>query len=120
MSETPVDTGRAKSNWIAGLGSAPAGNIEPYAEGESGSTAQSNEAAAMAQAEGVIGRYNGDLGVDIYISNNLPYIEELNKGSSAQAPAEFVETALATALSLIRGGTIKLTTASGQTRFFDR
>lgn len=117
--ETPVDTGRAKSNWIVALGSAPSGTIDPYASGEGGSTAGSNEAAALAQAERVISGYNGDMGVEIYITNNLPYIEELNRGSSAQAPAQYVETALATALSIIRGGTIRLTSGSGNTSWFN-
>lgn len=119
VSETPVDTGRAKSNWIVALGSAPAANIAAYAEGEAGSTAAANEAAALAQAERVIAGYNGDMGVEIYISNSLPYIEELNRGSSAQAPAQYVETALATALSIIRGGTIRLTNDNGNTTLFN-
>lgn len=117
--ETPVDTGRAKSNWIVSLGSPASATIEPYAEGEAGSTAQSNESAAMAQAEQVIGRYNGDMGVEIHITNNLSYIEELNKGSSHQAPPQYVELGLAQALSIIQGGTIKLTGSTSGVRFFN-
>ncbi|WVW77406.1 tail completion or Neck1 protein [Stenotrophomonas phage vB_SmaS_Bhz59] len=116
---TPVDTGRAKSNWIVELGSAPSDTIEPYAEGEFGSTAAENEQAALQQGESVIAGYNGDLNVDIHITNNLPYIEELNAGSSYQAPANFVEIALVEALSIIRGGTIKLTGSTSGVRFFN-
>lgn len=116
--ETPVDTGRAKSNWIVTLGHAATDPIAPYAEGEGGDTAAANETAAQAQALGVIGRYNGDMRVAIFITNNLPYIDKLNKGSSKQAPAQYVEKALVTALSIIRGGVIKLSSDSGGTKYF--
>lgn len=105
---TPVDTGRAKSNWIVSLGSATTGEIGPYAPGEGGNTAQSNEAAALAQAERVIGQYDGDMGVGIHITNNVPYIEELNQGSSPQAPPNFVEDGIASAVSIIRSRAAKI------------
>ena len=78
-----------------------------------GSTAAANETAAQAQAEAVIKDYNGDHGLAIYITNNLPYIDALNSGTSAQAAAGYVETALRTVLSIIHSGVIKLTGSSG-------
>lgn len=77
---TPVDTGRARSNWIAQVGSPARRTVEP-------TSAQ----ATISQAQAEIGRR--EIGQDVYISNNLPYIERLNEGSSAQAPAGFVEEA---------------------------
>lgn len=89
---TPVDTGRARSNWIVSTGTPSAAEIAAYAPGESGSTAASNSAAAMGQAQAAIAGV--EPGQDIAISNNLPYIGRLNDGYSAQAPAGFVEQAI--------------------------
>lgn len=98
---TPVDTGRARSNWIASLGLPATQEIEPYAPGEGlgrGEGANAQAAIAQAQSE-ILTRRQGQ---DIYISNNLPYIEKLNDGSSAQAPANFVAKAIQAAVSAVR------------------
>lgn len=106
---TPVDTGRARSNWLVSLGSGREDTIEPYADlgshtDPSKKSETANASAAMAQAAGVVaGRKEGQ---DIYITNNLPYIELLNSGSSAQAPAHFVEKAVSVAADIIRRTTV--------------
>lgn len=93
VTSTPVDTGRARSNWITQLGSPFRGTIEPYSPGEKlGKGEQANRSAAINQAGDVIGQRK--LGQDIYISNNLPYIKKLDEGSSAQSPAGFVGKAI--------------------------
>lgn len=90
---TPVDSGRARSNWIAQLGSAPSETREPYAPGAKlGIQESGNAQGATDQAEAVIARYKP--GDDIHITNNLPYIQRLNDGWSAQAPENFVEKAI--------------------------
>lgn len=91
---TPVDTGRARSNWIASLNTGSSDEVEPYAPGTGGSTAGANAQAALDQAQGVVAGYDGDRHTSIHITNNLPYIERLNDGWSAQAPAGFVQTAV--------------------------
>ena len=97
---TPVDTGRARSNWVVNLGSAVTDSYDPYMLGKKGSTGAANAQAAIAQGSAVIGvRKNGQ---DIYISNNLPYIGRLNGGSSAQAPVQFVEQAVQRAVQVVR------------------
>ena len=101
---TPVDTGRARSNWIAQIGSASSGTVDAYAPGESGSTAGANTQAAIDQAEAVISGYNN--GQEIHITNNLPYIQRLNDGYSAQAPANFVEQAVMEAVQVVQFGRI--------------
>jgi hypothetical protein len=91
--QTPVDTGRARSNWLIGLGGPPDdGNIPAWAPGQDGNTAAANSTATIAAGTAAVS--DREPGQDIYISNELPYIEQLNKGSSAQAPAGFVETAV--------------------------
>lgn len=89
---TPVDTGRARSNWQVQVGSAPAGVREPFSSGEHGSTGAANAQAAIEQGKSAIAAYRS--GKEIHIANNLPYIGKLNEGHSAQAPAAFVERAV--------------------------
>jgi len=92
---TPVDKGRARSNWVAELDAPFEGDIEPYAPGdELGLGEAGNAAAAIAQAAAVASAYNGKLNSEVHITNNLPYIQVLNDGSSEQAPANFVEEAV--------------------------
>jgi hypothetical protein len=89
---TPVDTGRARSNWQANLGGPADGTLEAYAPGTAGSTGAANTSAALDQAKAVIAGSRPQEA--IHITNNLPYIGRLNDGHSAQAPAGFVEVAV--------------------------
>lgn len=86
---TPVDTGRARSNWIVQLGSDSNETREPLPVG-----------AVLSEAAAKISEYKG--GTEIHITNNLPYINRLNEGHSAQAPAGFVETATQIAFEAVR------------------
>lgn len=86
--QTPVDTGRARSNWQASLNAPAAGTIEAYAPGKGGNTAGPNTQAALDQAKSVIAGAGQES--EINITNNLPYIARLNDGWSAQAPAGYV------------------------------
>ena len=92
---TPVDTGRARANWQVGIGAAPAGTVE-YSGGGSGAAGY-----AIGAAQNVVTTYKGQPG-GIWLVNNLPYIQRLNEGWSAQAPAKFVEQAIDTAVTTIR------------------
>lgn len=100
VSATPVDTGRAKSGWIAKVGAGSTKKQEAYSEGSHGSTSAENAAAALAQAEAVIATYRG--GSSIHITNNVKYIGKLNTGTSFQAPANFVETAVGQAVAAVK------------------
>ena len=95
---TPVDTGRARANWLVNVGAERTTAIEPYAEGTGGSTGAVNAQAAIDQAKAAVATYAGHYGEAIYMTNNLPYIEALNEGHSAQAPAGYIETAVTAAV----------------------
>lgn len=98
---TPVDTGRARSNWQTRIGNAPTGPVGAFAVGKQGSTGAAATAQAVAAAQAEMAR----LGVDdteVYIANNLPYIKRLNEGWSDQAPAGFVQSAIMAGLNAIR------------------
>lgn len=78
---TPVDTGRARSNWHVSIG-------EPDLEQSEAASAE----ATVSAGTGVIAGAN-PFGI-IYISNGLPYIKALEFGHSKQAPAGMVRLTL--------------------------
>lgn len=94
---TPVLTGRARSNWRTLL--YPSDNIlfwPPSDVPGEGKPVTPEEGAqrALEEAQETISAYTGGRR-SIRIVNNVPYIVELNKGSSTQAPPLFVEMAVA-------------------------
>lgn len=92
VDHTPVDTSNALSNWQVSLINPVDNSINPYFAGRFGSTeVQSSRAAYDAGKRVLVGRKLGD---KIYISNLADYIVYLNRGTSAQAPAGFVERAV--------------------------
>lgn len=100
--QTPVDTGRARANWSVGLGGPPdSGNEEPFAPGQGGNTAAANATAAIDAGRAAMEDREPEQ--DIYISNNVPYIQRLNEGWSAQAPAGFIQSAVTYGVAVARG-----------------
>jgi len=83
ITDTPVDTGKARANWLASLG-APRGSTRE--------TLGKSPAGAIGEAKSVISFYRN--GSTFYLVNNLDYIDALNKGkSSQQSTPGFVERA---------------------------
>lgn len=116
---TPVDTGRARSNWIVELNAPSSQTIEPLAGVRHGH-AGSGGAVARASIEAAKGEIEkaqpGDM---IHITNNLHYISALNDGTSAQAPANFVEEAVLAGVERIKGATLIVDSRSGRRIFND-
>jgi hypothetical protein len=75
IGDTPVDTGRARGNWQTTVGAPKDGEIEKR---------------TMASARAEVAANLGQLGDTVYMTNNLPYIEFLEEGSSKQAPIGMV------------------------------
>lgn len=73
---TPVDTGRARGNWVCEVGGDAGGR-------ETGRLDKDGDATLRAIAEALEGYKAGDR---ISVANSLPYIIALEYGSSAQAP----------------------------------
>lgn len=84
ISDTPVDTGKARANWLASLGSPRSSTRETLGQ---------SPAPAIGEAKAVISFYkNGDT---FYLTNNVDYIEDLNRGKSKQqATPGYVERAV--------------------------
>lgn len=97
---TPVDTGRARSNWQTTLNAPAEGQLPAYAPGEKGSTGSQNTQAALQQGVDTISKQRP--GDEIHITNNLPYIGRLNDGWSAQAPANFVGQAIEVGVAVVK------------------
>lgn len=76
---TPVDKGRARSNWFLTVAKS------------SSQTTTSTKRSAIKSLEPMP---NVVLNKKIYLSNNLPYIEDLEFGHSQQAPRGWVRKAV--------------------------
>lgn len=82
---TPVDTGWASSNWVPSVGkeiAAPVGSKRAVSTSTSDSGLQALRA------------YRWTPDSVIYVSNLVPYIQELDRGYSRQQPAGFVQRAI--------------------------
>lgn len=89
---TPVDTGRARGNWQAQV-NRPAKSVLDISD-KSGSKANSEARTESVKAK---------LGDKLYLTNNLPYIEGLENGTSSQAPNGMVKVAVAEFDQVVRG-----------------
>ena len=96
VESTPVDTGWARANWVPSIG-APSGGGPTVASPGSGDVAgaQSMQQAALV---GVAATYRLPMG-RVFVSNNVPYIVQLNDGSSRKEPAGFVQRAIRKAVT---------------------
>jgi hypothetical protein len=77
ITDTPVDTGRARGNWQCRIDQRPTGTTE-----------RTGADAATAEAQAQLGAFGA--GHTAWLINNLPYIERLEYGYSKQAPAGMV------------------------------
>lgn len=77
--DTPVDTGRARGNWQVSEGSPV--KTATDTEDKSGR-------GPIAAVEAAAQKSDGD--TPLFLSNNLPYIAELENGSSTQQPEGMV------------------------------
>lgn len=78
---TPVDTGHAMANWIPTYGSPNKDII---------GSKQDVSDVAYKQAMSELDSYELSKG-NLYLTNNVEYIEVLNEGHSSQAPRAFVQ-----------------------------
>ena len=100
VDRTPVDTSLAVSNWQASLDRPNTSEINAYFEGNKGSTRRvSSDAAIKAADSNIDGRKDGQ---DIYVTNNVDYIDDLNNGHSSQAPTGFIENSILNAKKMIK------------------
>lgn len=86
---TPVDTGWARANWVPQIGSSFEETAGTKEEAELGQIDQGQQQQGISE---VTSSYR--LPRLVYVTNNVPYINRLNEGSSEQAPAGFVQNSI--------------------------
>lgn len=105
---TPVDTGRARANWQVELGEVSNDSeVTSFPEGKGGDSGAAAAMQAINAGKNQINTYASRF-KEIHIYNNLPYIQRLNDGYSAQAPAGFVESAVLAGVAMAQGGSAGL------------
>lgn len=110
---TPVDQGTALSNWQVTLEEPASGILPAAVPSKKGKmtggkfqhaiapdvTREANASVVLENANTVIDAKQP--GQPIFITNNVAYIQELNDGTSDQAPAGFVDRAAILAQSVV-------------------
>ena len=100
---TRVDTGLARSNWRATLSRPATGTIPAYAPGNNlGKGETANASAAKTQHQQVFGRFNVKKHKSAVITNNVSYIETLNRGRPGVSPDDMVRQGLQTGRLILK------------------
>jgi hypothetical protein len=95
VSKTPVDTGRARANWQVGINQEPATPLHPASEPFQGPHVAGERPLSATPALSQVGQETFDAGAAVieamplctcYLTNNVEYIEDLERGHSGQAP----------------------------------
>ena len=102
---TPVDTSQALSNWVVTLDSPANHSIPAHSYGFGGSTKGVSAGETISLAVAVIAQKKP--GQPIYITNNVEYIDNLDKGSSKQFSGGFARRSEVTASKAFERFTIK-------------
>lgn len=87
---TPVDTGRARGNWVIGVTTPVIEQFDNF--DKTGGETIRRGATRIGDARAI--KYP-----TINLTNSLPYVTRLNQGWSQQAPAMFVESAIIRAVN---------------------
>lgn len=96
---TPVDTSTALSNWQVSLNAPVLTFINAYVPGYLGYTQAPSARAAIEYGTSIM--KNKKPGESIFITNNTPYIIDLEHGKSKQAPTGMVQVSLLAARKAI-------------------
>lgn len=95
---TPVDTGWARANWVPSIGQAYEAAVGNGGDPGQVSSMRKKQSSGKAELAG----YKLTKG-PIFVTNNVPYIQKLNEGSSAQAPSGFVQQQVEKAIKTVAG-----------------
>lgn len=100
IDETPVDTGRAVSNWQIHHGANNPVEIEPYVPGEGGYTAEPCRTAAKRVARIDLNKW--DKRSDLHIVNHVYYVPYINDGTSKYLGNFMIDRSIALGQAYIR------------------
>lgn len=98
---TPVDTGKARSNWIVSVDGTIDVQLPPYvpypktSQGAGAGIAETaNASAAIAQGDAAVAAFDAAANDTIYVQNSADHIERLENGWSAQQPSSMLDIGL--------------------------
>lgn len=95
---TPIDTGWASANWVPSVGEPfTDSGVERVRDPTPGMVA-ARAAEAQKGTNDILSWRNGD--GPLFSTNNVPYIQPLNNGHSAQSPRGFVQAAIEKAIQM--------------------
>lgn len=98
---TPVDTGRARANWVYGIGAPVLTTVDLVdRKGSVNGSGAGQSAAKDALLEG-LSTFDASSEQSIFIVNSVPYIGRLEYGSSKQAPTGMVRVTVAEFLGIV-------------------
>lgn len=86
----PLDTGWSRSNWIPSVGQPARGPFGSYEQAKRGDVST----ALGARDQGLRAVQAAPLDRKFFISNDVPYVPDLNDGSSPQAPSGYVQSTI--------------------------
>lgn len=90
FNSTPKQTGWASNNWVPSVGTPNLNTLPPHKRpGVTNRDSSIIDTSEVEQGLVDLETYNTKKG-NVYLTNNVDYIEVLNAGSSQQAPANFV------------------------------
>lgn len=94
---TPFKTGRARNGWRVGDGQ-PDTALEMLGPFDKSGQARIDANREVCKAHDTL--------ASLYLDNEVPYVPDLNAGSSMQAPSGFIQRAAVVAVSAIKGARI--------------
>jgi len=81
---TPVDTGRARGNWLLTIGTPAKSTVD-----------RKDKAGSLTIQSAVVAAKKANSEQSVYITNNVSYIKALENGKSKQAPSGMVAVTMA-------------------------
>lgn len=99
---TPKDTGFASQNWIPGISPFEVDLTDINKREQKIELTPQISEIRNTRLLNLLGGYKLSQG-SIYIVNNVPYIIDLNDGSSRKAPAAFVQSAIESTITEVGG-----------------
>ena len=109
VKRSPVDTGRFRGNWQISIDAPARGQLSTVEKGKVEPNPSSNPSGSSTATEGAFKVQKAPFPRSAYfITNNLPYSEKLEFGSSEQAPNGLVRITVAEFERVIREEAAKL------------
>lgn len=116
VKNTPIDTGKAKSNWQASRVRPRSKSREAYSPGKRGNTAAENISAAVDQIRGQCESRRKNQ--RMYLTNNLDYIEKLDAQGGNKGTPQFMRAAIQRAEEVLKDSQLFRKALSGKAGVF--